>query len=97
VGLFPAGRVNEKEVFDMAGNVWEWCLNQNGDPAGREDVESRVVRGGAWDYGPDFCRAADRLDYAPDYRGDGIGFRVCRGSPIDPRDAASLSAEMPSR
>lgn len=97
VGLFPAGRVNEKEVFDMAGNVWEWCLNYNGDPAGREHVESRVLRGGAWNDDPVSCRAARRDDDAPVDRYLNFGFRVCRGSPIDPRDAASLSAETPSR
>ncbi len=97
VGLFPAGRVKEREVYDMAGNVSEWCLNQNGDPAGREDVESRVLRGGAWFNLPDGCRAAYRLGGAPGFRDDDVGFRVCRGSPIDPRDAASLGAESPSR
>ena len=81
----------------MAGNVWEWCLNQNGDPAGREDVEFRVLRGGAWDDIPGGCRAARRYYGSPDDRFDFIGFRVCRGSPIDPRDAASLGAESPSR
>lgn len=97
VGLFPAGRVKGREIFDMAGNVWEWSLNQLRDPSGREDRESRVLRGGAWDYGPDYCRAAIRFDGSPDYRGDIIGFRVCRGSPIEMRDAASLGAESPSR
>jgi formylglycine-generating enzyme required for sulfatase activity len=76
VGLFPAGRVKEREVFDMAGNVSEWCLNQNGDPAGREDVESRVLRGGAWSNGPVGCRAARRDYDTPDYRFNYIGFRV---------------------
>jgi len=83
----------------MAGNVMEWCLNGYYDPSGPEVGEdvSRVLRGGAWCDDPDFCRAARRLDLTPGLRGDGIGFRVCRGSPIDPRDAASLSAETPSR
>jgi len=97
VGLFPAGRVKEKEVYDMAGNVWEWCLNIRSDLRGFDYGESRVLRGGAWGYNPDGCRAAYRLDDAPDDRRYDIGFRVCRGSPIDPRDAASLGAESPSR
>ena len=83
----------------MAGNVMEWCLNGYYDPSGPEVGEdvSRVLRGGAWDFSPDFCRAASRFYDAPGYRDDSFGFRVCRGSPIDPRDAASLSAETPSR
>lgn len=97
VGLFPAGRVQEKEVFDLAGNVWEWCLDQRGDPSRREHGESCVLRGGAWNIGPGGCRAAYRFDFTPDLRDDGVGFRVCRGSPIDPRDAASLGAESLSR
>jgi len=80
VGLLPAGRVKEKEVFDMAGNVWEWCLNQEGDPSRRENGESRVLRGGAWSGIPDDCRAA--------YRSVDFGFRVCRGSPVDSWDAS---------
>lgn len=99
VGLFPAGRVKEGEIFDVAGNVWEWCLNQHGDPFQWRlaDGESRVVRGGAWVGIPDDYRAAYHRDIPPDDRDDIIGFRVCRGSPIDPRDAASLAAESPSR
>jgi len=57
-----------------------------------------VLRGGAWGNDPDFCRAAGRyFSLAPVNRGDNIGFRVCRGSPIDPRDAAPLGADTLSR
>ncbi len=97
VGLFPAGRVQEKEVFDLAGNAWEWCLKQTGDPSRRENGESSVLRGGAWGSLPDRCRAALRDVSSPGNRSYFIGFRVCRGSPIDPRDAASLGAESLSR
>ena len=83
----------------MAGNVMEWCLNGYYDPSGPEVGEdvSRVLRGGAWNFYPDYCRAARRDNLTPVSRGYDIGFRVCRGSPIDPRDAASLGAESPSR
>ncbi len=97
VGLFPAGRVKGREVFDTAGNASEWCLNQFRYPSGREDGESRVLRGGAWFNDPDSCRSASHSRNTPDFRSNDFGFRVCRGSPIDPRDAASLGAETPSR
>lgn len=97
VGLFPAGRVQEKEVFDLAGNVWEWCLNQTGDPSRRENGESRVLRGGAWNNLPGNCRAANCRVNAPDSRYNYIGFRMCRGSPIDPQDSIPQAAESPSR
>ncbi len=98
VGLYPQGASLEG-VLDLAGNVWEWCLNEYKDPAmiGVGGDASRVLRGGSWGNFPYFCRAARRNIYGPDYRGGGVGFRVCRGSPIETRDAASLDAEPPSR
>ena len=94
-------------LHNMLGNVWEWVEDARApfgsssqtDPVGRgkKDQPSRVLRGGAWDGDPDYCRAARRNDGSPDDRFDGIGFRVCRGSPIDPRDAAPLGAETPGR
>jgi formylglycine-generating enzyme required for sulfatase activity len=51
---------------------------------------SRVLRGGSWGGYPWRCRAADRLDFAPDDRFNFIGFRVCRGAPIEPLGAAPL-------
>jgi hypothetical protein len=51
---------------------------------------SRVLRGGAWYHYPWNCRAADRNDNAPDDRLNFIGFRVCRGAPIEPLRAAPL-------
>jgi formylglycine-generating enzyme required for sulfatase activity len=52
---------------------------------------SRVLRGGSWFFGPGSCRAADRYDVAPDYRGSYVGFRVCGGAPIEPLRAAPLN------
>ena len=100
VGLFPQGATPAPErVFDLSGNVWEWCLNpyRQSVETGGSSNESRVLRGGAWVSDPDGCRAARRFDFAPDSRNDLIGFRVCRGSPIETRDAATLDAEAPSR
>ncbi len=91
-------------LYNMLGNVWEWVedaykpyetMHQTNPVVSGN--ESRVLRGGAWIGDPDFCRAAGRHGLAPDYRDNLIGFRVCRGSPIETRDAATLGAEPPSR
>ncbi len=99
VGLYPLGEPAVRRVLDLSGNVWEWCLNEYKVPAkvslGGE--ASRVLRGGAWYDDPDDCRAAFRYYGTPVDRSYYLGFRVCRGSPIDPRDAAPLGTDPPSR
>jgi formylglycine-generating enzyme required for sulfatase activity len=52
---------------------------------------SRVGCGGSWLSDPWSCRAANRGDYAPGSRNLDIGFRVCRGAPIEPLRAAPLN------
>ncbi|MGH8510462.1 MAG: SUMF1/EgtB/PvdO family nonheme iron enzyme [Gammaproteobacteria bacterium] len=44
---------------------------------------SRVLRGGSWGDYPGYCRAAYRLNGSPGYRSRSLGFRVCRGAPIE--------------
>ena len=85
VSLYPDG-ASLTRALDMAGTVWEWCLNKHDEPDVEQsrpnDFESRVVRGGSWFYLRDLARAAYRDGDRPDYRNSGIGFRVVCSSPI---------------
>jgi DNA polymerase III epsilon subunit family exonuclease len=87
VGLYPQGRSPEG-VEDMAGTVWEWCANQYDDPqiiAPDSSGAARVLRGGAWIYGPDVARADGRFRLRPGIRSGNIGFRLCCSVPIADR------------
>jgi len=78
LGVSPAG------AWDMAGNVWEWCLNQysKANECGLEGGESRVLRGGSWAYYPHGARASYRYGGDPGVRRTDIGFRLVGASPI---------------
>jgi formylglycine-generating enzyme required for sulfatase activity len=86
VGSFPP---NAWGLFDMHGNVWEWC--QDGycpygrgpatDPVGHCASKLRVIRGGSWAFGADSARCALRYTHAPQDRGPSLGFRVARDAP----------------
>ena len=83
VDVYPNGATPEG-VFDLAGNVWEWCSDWFGpydsddvpDPKGLEKGDYRVLRGGAFPLLPISLRAAFRSLGRPESRGHGIGFRV---------------------
>jgi uncharacterized protein (TIGR03067 family) len=82
VGSFPP---NAWGLFDMHGNVWQWCQDWYGDypakdavdPQGPSTGQVRVVRGGARYNGPIMCRSANRHSYLPGYQASYIGFRIC--------------------
>ena len=78
VGLYPAGQ-SDYEVYDMAGNVWEWCLNKYESPANIEVDENgdyRTLRGGSFNGTTDDVRCAFRGWNHPDVRDSSIGFRI---------------------
>jgi formylglycine-generating enzyme required for sulfatase activity len=83
VGAFAA---NGYGLFDMAGNVYEWCWDWYGtyaagsqtNPRGTTSGTDRVFRGGCWDIGADGCRVAFRSSGNPTYTEYYIGFRVLR-------------------
>ncbi len=84
VGLYPHGR-SPYEVEDMAGTVWEWCLNKYEKPdMTKADTsgDSRVLRGGSWFYYLGLARAVFRSWGDPDARGYFGGFRVLSSVPI---------------
>jgi len=83
VGMYPEG-ASQDGVQDLAGTVWEWCLNQFDAPDNQtfSVPERRVLRGGSWNDNRDGARSADRGWYNPYGRGHLIGFRVLCSSPI---------------
>jgi formylglycine-generating enzyme required for sulfatase activity len=83
VGIFAP---NAWELYDMHGNVWEWCWNwydeysieaQN-DPVGASSGSNRVHRGGSSYNDAQYLRSAYRGGEYPSYQGNGVGFRFVR-------------------
>lgn len=83
---------NKWGLFDMHGNVWEWCIDRWEDSLPGGTITNsvrvaagrlRVARGGSWLYDAKACRSANRDDYSPWDRCSDIGFRVVL-APVPP-------------
>jgi formylglycine-generating enzyme required for sulfatase activity len=79
---------NELGIYDMIGNVWEWCQDWDGtyssnsqkNPVGASSGSRRVDRGGGWKHNAVRCRVAFRSSDSPSDRGSDLGFRLACSS-----------------
>ncbi len=81
---------NELGIYDMSGNVWEWCWDwysssyysssPQDNPKGPDSGSYRVLRGGSWYYDANFVRVAYRGNLNPGFTSHGRGFRILRAN-----------------
>ena len=75
---------NEAGIYDMSGNIWEWCHDWFGNysstaqnnPTGPLSGTKRVIRGRSWDDNAEMCRVSARGSQFPEVRNRETGFRL---------------------
>ncbi len=102
-------QANPWGLYDIYGNVWEWCEDWHGgysegeqtDPSGPPSGSNRVRRGGGWIGDPQDCRSAYRAFLTPVYRRYNLGFRVlavsAAGKGAEADGGSDVASETPER
>ena len=89
-GVVGGYAANAWGLYDMHGNVFEWCLDwwayqlpggSVTDPRGPSSGSNRVIRGGCWYDDGRICRSACRAQGGPGYQGNDVGFRIVLAPP----------------
>ncbi|MCF8339025.1 MAG: SUMF1/EgtB/PvdO family nonheme iron enzyme [Bacteroidales bacterium] len=81
-------QANELEIYDMSGNVYEWCHDwydedyysnsPEDNPQGASSGDRRIIRGGSWGLNNHYCRVTNRNKLLPGSVGNNNGFRIAR-------------------